>query len=78
MEKQKILIQFPPAMVAELKALEQRKSNLIQGFVWGSKLPDGLWGIASGMIGLECAMPETPSKNPELVLVQEPNKGPEA
>jgi hypothetical protein len=78
MEKQKILIPFPPAMVTELKAIEERKSNLVQGFVWGAKLPDGLWGIAPGMIGLECVMPENPSKSPEVVLVKEPSENPEA
>ncbi len=59
MEQQKILIPFPPAMVAELMALEQRKSNLIQGFVWGAKLSEGRWDIAAGMIGLENTAPES-------------------
>ena len=78
MEQQKILIPFPPAMVAELMALERRKSNLIQGFVWGAKLSEGRWDIAAGMIGLECVIPENPSKSAESVLVQEPNEGDEA
>jgi len=62
------VVPFPDRLKQTLLLLEQRKADLIEGFVLGINLPDGRWHIAEDLSGIMQDTPALPQLAPATVM----------